>query len=54
MLNGLSYLVINDFTVLSRAISRKHLEVLESVYIHVQRPVLCVQKQFVTPLHLLR
>ena len=41
------------FSVLSRARSRKHLE-LESVYIHVQHPDLCVQKQFVTPLHLFR
>ena len=40
------------FSVRTR--SRKHLEVLKSVYIHVQRPVLCVQKQFVTLLHLFR
>ena len=33
------------FSVLSRAKSRKHLEVLGSAYIHVQRPDLCVQKQ---------
>ena len=42
------------FSVLSRARSRKYLEVLESVYIHVQCPDLCVQKQFVTLLHLFR
>ena len=30
---------------LSRARSRRHLEVLESVYIHVQRPDSCVQKK---------
>ena len=38
----------NFFSVLSRARSRKHLEVLESVFIHIQCPDLCVQKQFVT------
>ena len=42
------------FSVFSRARSRKHVEILESAYIHVQRSVLCVQKQFVALLHLLR
>ena len=42
------------FSVLSRARSRKHLDILESGYIHVQRPVLCVQEQFVTPLNLFK
>ena len=32
------------FSVLSCVRSRKHLEISESVYIHVHRPVLCVQK----------
>ena len=40
MLNVLSYNYGDDcFSVLSRVRSHKHLEVLESVYIHVQRPV---------------
>ena len=38
------------FSVLSRARSRRHLEVLESVYIHVPRPDLCVQKETVKAL----
>ena len=38
------------FSVLSRARSCRHLEVLESVYIHVQRPNLCVQKETVKQL----
>ena len=42
------------FSALSRARSRKNLDILESGYIHVQRPVLCVQEQFVTPLHVFR
>ena len=33
------------FSVLSCARSRRHLEVLESVYIHVQRLDFCVQKE---------
>ena len=33
------------FVVLSRGRSRHHLQVLESVYIHTQRPNLCKQKQ---------
>ena len=40
------------FSVLLHARSHIHLEVLKSVYIHVQRSVLCAQKQFVKPLHL--
>ena len=42
------------FSVLSRARSRRHLEVLESVYMHVQRPDLCVQKETVKPLLLFK
>ena len=42
------------FSVLSRAMSRRHLEVLEFVYIHVQRPNLCVQKETVKPVLLLK
>ena len=42
------------FSVLSRARSCRHLEVLESVYIHVQRPNLCVQKETVKPLLLFK
>ena len=42
------------FNVLSRARSCRHLEVLESVYIHVQRPNLCVQKETVKPLLLFK
>ena len=41
------------YSVLSPARSR-HLEVLESVYIHVQRPDLCVQKETVKPLLLFK
>ena len=33
------------FSVLSCARSRRYLEVLESVYVHEQRPDLCVQKK---------
>ena len=33
------------FSISSRARSRKHLEVLKYVYIHVPRPVLCAQAQ---------
>ena len=39
---------------LSRARSCRHLEVLESVHIHVQRPNLCVQKETVKPLLLFK
>ena len=42
------------YSVLSRARSRCHLGVLESVYIHVQRPDLCVQKETVKPLLLFK
>ena len=42
------------FSVLPRARSCRHLEVLESVYIHVQRPNLCVQKETVKPLLLFK
>ena len=40
------------FSVLSRARSVRHLKVLEAVYISSLRPVLCVQKEYVTPLRL--
>ena len=40
------------FSVLSRARSFSHLKVLEAVYISSLRPVLCVQKEYVTPLRL--
>ena len=40
------------FSVLSRARSFRHLKVLEAVYISSLRPVLCVQKEYVTPLRL--
>ena len=42
------------FSVLSRARSYRHLEVLESVYIYVQRPNLCVQNKTVKPLLLFK
>ena len=42
------------FSVLSCARSRGHLEVLESVDIHVQRPDFCVEKETVKPLLLLK
>ena len=42
------------FGVLTRGRSARHLAVLESVYIHVQRPDLCKQKQNVAPLLLLK
>ena len=38
------------FSVLSRARSFSHLKVLEAVYISSLCPVLCVQKEYVTPL----
>jgi len=34
----------SDFSVLCRARSWKHLEVLEAIYISIHHPVLCVQK----------
>ena len=42
------------FSILSCASSRRHLEVLESAYIHVQRPDLCVQKEAVKHLFLFK
>jgi len=41
-----------SFVPLSRGRSHLHLDVLESVYIKVQRPVLCRQKNYIAPLHL--
>ena len=40
------------FTVLSRARSKFHLDVLEAAFIHTLRPVLCRQKSFVVSLKL--
>ena len=40
------------FTVLSRARCKKYLDVYESVCIQLSQPVLCIQKKFVTQLHL--
>ena len=42
------------FEVLTRGRSRRHLEVLESVYIHTQQPNLCTQKKYIAPLHLFK
>ena len=42
----------SDFTILARARSRHHLNVLETVFIHVLEPVLCRQKNFVMGLQL--
>ena len=42
------------FVVLIRGRSRHHLQVLESIYIHAQRPNLCKQKQNVASLLLLK
>ena len=39
----------NAFTVLCRAKSKRHLEVLEAVYISTHAPQLCAQKQQVSP-----
>ena len=43
---------IGDFSVLTRARTKNHLNVLEAVYISVLNPVLCKQKSFVTSLTL--
>ena len=43
----------NAFTVLCRARSKRHLEILEAVFISTQVPKLCAQKQHVSPLKLL-
>ena len=42
------------FVPLSRGRSRRHLEVLESVYIHTQKPTLCIQKNNVAKLQLFK
>ena len=42
----------SDFTVLARARSRQHLNILEAVYIWLREPILCKQKSFVTTLQL--
>ena len=41
---------VGDFSVLTRARTKNHLNVLEAVYISVLNPVLCKQKSFVTSL----
>ena len=43
---------VGDFSVLTRARTKNHLNVLEAVYISVLNPVLCKQKSFVTSLTL--
>ena len=43
---------VGDFSVLTRARTKNHLNVLEAVYISVLNPVLCKQKSFVTNLTL--
>ena len=43
---------VGDFSVLTRARTKYHLNVLEAVYISVLNPVLCKQKSFVTSLTL--
>ena len=42
----------DTFTVLSRARSRYHLNILEAIHINLREPVLCRQKAFVTSLRL--
>ena len=42
----------NAFTVLCRARSKRHLEILEAVFISTHAPQLCAQKQQVSPLKL--
>ena len=37
----------SDFSILARAPTKRHLHVLESVFIHILQPVLCKQKSFV-------
>ena len=43
----------SDFTVVCRARSLKHLEILEAVHIGLSHPSLCVQKSSVVSLSLL-
>ena len=48
----LSYIYSDDYLrVLLHAKSQTDLEIFEFLHIHVHRPVLRVQKQFVTPMH---
>ena len=44
----------DSFTVLSRARTKSHLNVLEAMYIHLLKPVLCIQKSFVSTLSLFK
>ena len=44
--------VDSNFTVLARARDKLHLQILESAFIHVLKPDLCVQKNFVAKLRL--
>ena len=41
-----------DFSVVCRARSSFHLQVLKAVHIAMSKPVLCVQKSYVLSLHL--
>ena len=41
----------SDFRVLPRCRSKHHLNILEAMYIHVLKPVLCKQKSFVAISH---
>ena len=44
----------SDFRVLARCRSKHHLNILEAMYIHVLKPVLCKQKSFVANLTLFK
>ena len=44
----------SDFKVLARCRSKHHLNILEAMYIHVLKPVLCKQKSFVANLTLFK
>ena len=44
----------SDFRVLAHCRSKHHLNVLEAMYIHVLKPVLCKQKSFVANLTLFK
>ena len=50
IINWLGFDFDDCFSVFSRARFRRHLEILESVYIHVQCPDLFVQKETVKSL----
>ena len=42
----------SDFSILARARTKRHLHVLESMFIHILQPALCKQKSFVMDLKL--